>query len=123
MAKVAGAAKILRCHSVDGSDAPNGQADDDVAVGAHRRIERYLAGNVGMGDVRARENPECQERLYQEIVSVVGTERMVTEDDLPKSCDQGDSAAEPSRATLACPLDRGRHHPWRLRHPQGKPGM
>lgn len=28
-------------------------------------------------------NPECQERLYKEVVSVVGTERMVTEDDLP----------------------------------------
>lgn len=29
-------------------------------------------------------NPDCQERLYKEIVDVVGTERMVTEDDLPK---------------------------------------
>jgi ent-kaurene oxidase len=29
-------------------------------------------------------NPKCQDRLYEEIVSVVGTERMVTEDDLPK---------------------------------------
>lgn len=28
-------------------------------------------------------NPECQERLYKEVVSVVGTERIVTEDDLP----------------------------------------
>lgn len=29
-------------------------------------------------------NPDCQAKLYQEIQNVVGTERMVTEDDLPK---------------------------------------
>ena len=88
-------------------------------MGAHHRIERHHAGDVRMGDVRAREEP----RMPGAAVSgdcergrngAHGDGRRLAKYALLESCDQGDVAAVPSRATLASSLDRGRHHPRRL---------
>ncbi|XP_024357339.1 ent-kaurene oxidase [Physcomitrium patens] len=49
-------------------------------------------------------NPDCQDRLYREIVSVAGTERMVTEDDLPNMPYLGAIIKETLRKYTPVPL-------------------